>query len=179
MRGRLFAIVGPSGVGKDTLIAGAVAGLPGLARARRSITRPPAESEDFESLSEEAFHTALAGGEFALFWPAHGLFYGIRKAEFAPLARGQDVIFNGSRQALAAAKATFADLRVIEITVSSQVLATRLAARGRESEAEIAARLSRAALPLPEGIEAVRIFNDTTPEAGIAALIAALQPESA
>ena len=40
MSGRLFAIVGPSGAGKDTLIQGALAARPGLSVVRRVITRP-------------------------------------------------------------------------------------------------------------------------------------------
>lgn len=40
MMGRLFLVVGPSGVGKDTLLAGAKAADPALHWARRVITRP-------------------------------------------------------------------------------------------------------------------------------------------
>lgn len=179
MSGRLFAVVGPSGAGKDTLISGLVAARPGIHRARRSITRPPAPDEAFESLSAAEFAALSATGAFALSWLAHGLGYGIRPAELAPLQRGQDVIFNGSRQALPGCVAAFPALRVIEVTVAPQVLAARLAGRGREDAAEIGRRLDRAALPLPAGIPALRIRNDGPPQAGIAALIAALQPESA
>lgn len=179
MSGRLFAIVGPSGVGKDTLIAGLIAARPGVHRARRTITRPPAESEDFESLPAAEFAALRGAGGFALSWLAHGLGYGIRAAELAPLAAGRDVIFNGSRAALPECLAAYPALRVIEITASPAVLQARLAGRGREAAAEIDRRLERAALALPPGLGAVRIFNDGPPEAGIAALIAALQPDSA
>ena len=40
MTGRLFVVVGASGAGKDTLIAGALAADPRLHWARRVITRP-------------------------------------------------------------------------------------------------------------------------------------------
>ncbi|SOC03395.1 phosphonate metabolism protein/1,5-bisphosphokinase (PRPP-forming) PhnN [Rhodobacter maris] len=178
MRGRLFALVGPSGAGKDRLLAGLTLARPEIHRARRTITRPAAESEDFESLDAAQFEAERAAGGFALDWSAHGLLYGIRPAELARLAAGGDVIFNGSRAALPACLAAFPDLRVIEIWVSPQVLARRLAARGRESRAEIEARLARAALPLPGGITAHRIVNDGPLAAGIAALLAAVQPES-
>ncbi|WP_444429514.1 hypothetical protein ACTTAM_12645 [Rhodobacter capsulatus] len=89
------------------------------------------------------------------------------------------MIFNGSRAALPECLAAFPQLRVIEITAAPAVLQARLAGRGREDGAEIARRLDRAALALPPGIGAVRIVNDGPPEAGIAALIAALQPASA
>ena len=179
MTGRLFAIVGPSGAGKDRLIAGRIAARPEIHRARRTIPRPPAESEDFESLSAAEFAALRGRGGFALSWLAHGLGYGLRAAELAPLAAGRDVIFNGSRAALPECLAAFPQLRVIEITAAPAVLQARLAGRGREDGAEIARRLDRAALALPPGIGAVRIVNDGPPEAGIAALIAALQPASA
>ncbi len=178
MAGRLFAVVGPSGAGKDRLMGGLVAACPEIYRARRTITRPAAESEDFESLRMEDFVSQQRRGEFVLHWQAHGLCYGIRPAELSPLAQGRDVVFNGSRAALPGCLAAFPALRVIEICVSPEVLAERLAARGRETAQDIARRLERAALPLPAGIAALRVMNDTTPEAGIAALIAAVQPVS-
>ena len=179
MSGRLFAVVGPSGAGKDTLIAGLIAARPEIHRARRTITRPPAQSEEFESLSPADFATDLAGGAFALHWQAHGLSYGIRAAELAALHLGRDVIFNGSRQALPHCLAVYPALRVLEIAVAPEVLAARLAARGRESAAEIGARLDRADLALPEGLSVTRIVNDGAAQAAIAALIAAVQPVSA
>lgn len=179
MTGRLFAIVGPSGAGKDTLISGLIAARPEIHRARRAITRPAAPSEDFESLSAAEFAALRGSGGFALSWLAHGLGYGIRRAELAPLTEGRDVIFNGSRAALPECLAAFPQLQVIEIAVSPGILQARLQRRGREDAAEIAARLARAGLPLPQGLGAYRILNDGSAAAGIAALIAALQPESA
>ena len=76
--GRLIAVVGPSGVGKDTVIAGLCAARPGLHRVRRAITREAdAGGEDFEALSLAAFEAAEAAGAYALSWRAHGLAYGI------------------------------------------------------------------------------------------------------
>ncbi|AWD20240.1 phosphonate metabolism protein/1,5-bisphosphokinase (PRPP-forming) PhnN [Fuscovulum blasticum] len=173
----IFAIVGPSGAGKDTLIAGALAARPDLRRVRRVITRPAeAGGEEFEGVSEADFARRRDAGEFALHWPAHGLHYGIPRAQ---IDGPGDVIFNGSRAALRAARAVLPDLRVILITAPDAVLAERLAARGRESAADIQARLARAGFALPEGIAAVTVVNDGAPERGIARLLAALQPDRA
>ena len=148
MMGRLFVVVGPSGAGKDTLLAGAVAAEPRLHWARRVITRPSsAGGEPFEGVNETEFAARLARGEFALHWQAHGLHYGVPSVELAPLAQGRDVVVNGSRAALAEAQVAFPDLIVLHITAPLDVLADRLAARGRETRADIAARLARAAQP--------------------------------
>jgi ribose 1,5-bisphosphokinase len=177
MTGRVFAVVGPSGVGKDTLLAGAVAARPQLHLARRTISRPEAAGgEAFEGVTAEEFDFLNQAGVFALQWPAHGLRYGIRKTEFAGLAQGTDVLFNGSRVALAEALQVFADLTILRISAPSKVLAERLAARGRETASEIEARLARARYELPEGLPVIDIVNDQTPAIGIARLLAALQP---
>ncbi len=170
----IFAVVGPSGVGKDTLIAGALARRPDLRLVRRVITRPTeAGGEDFEGVTEADFVARQARGEFALAWQAHGLHYGIPLAQ---VTGPGDTVFNGSRAALPQATKVFPGLRVILVTAPDAVLAARLAARGREPEAAIHARLARADVAWPKGISAVTVVNDGTPEQGIARLLAALQP---
>jgi phosphonate metabolism protein PhnN/1,5-bisphosphokinase (PRPP-forming) len=174
---RLFAVVGPSGAGKDTLIAGAMAARPDLRLVRRVITRPTeAGGEPFEGVTEAEFQARKACGDFALDWQAHGLSYGIPRAQ---VTGPGDVIFNGSRAALPEAARVFPTLRVILVSAPDAVLATRLAARGREDAADIQARLARAAFTLPPGITAETVVNDTSLEEGVARLLAALQPVSA
>ncbi|MDM7933424.1 phosphonate metabolism protein/1,5-bisphosphokinase (PRPP-forming) PhnN [Tabrizicola sp.] len=170
----IFAIVGPSGAGKDTLIEGALRLRPDLRLIRRVITRPTgAGGEDFEGVTETDFATRLSRGEFALHWQAHGLSYGIPKAQ---LAAPGGVIFNGSRAALPQAVQVFPNLRVILVTAPDTILAARLAARGRESEADIRQRLTRVAFTLPAGITAETVVNDGALETGIVRLLATLQP---
>ncbi|MBL6457910.1 phosphonate metabolism protein/1,5-bisphosphokinase (PRPP-forming) PhnN [Belnapia sp. T6] len=169
----LVGVVGPSGAGKDTLMAGARAALAGEPRfhfIQRSITRPAeAGGEDHRALSRAAFEAERAAGCFALWWEAHGLLYGIP----ADLPSGAVNIANLSRTVLAAAAARM-PLLVLEITAPPAVLAARLAARGREREADIAARLARQA-PLPEGLAVVRVLNDGPVEQGVERVVAALR----
>lgn len=147
--GRAFAVVGPSGAGKDTLLAAVTRVRPDLVLARRVITRPEAAGgEAFEGVSDAAFDARHA--EFALVWGAHGLRYAIPSTLRAAQLAGRDVIFNGSRGMLADAARVFAPLVVIHVTARPEVLAARLAARGREDTGDIARRLARAALPLPD-----------------------------
>jgi ribose 1,5-bisphosphokinase len=176
MTGRLYLVVGASGAGKDTLIAGALAADPRLHWARRVITRPAAAGgEPYEGVSVAEFQARQARGEFALDWEAHGLSYGVPGAELAGLASGRDVVMNGSRGALAQAQAVFPELVVIHVTVPLAVLAERLALRGREDRAEIVARLERAGQPLPAGLAVMDVVNDGTPAQGIGRMVQALR----
>lgn len=180
MTGRVFAVVGPSGAGKDTLIAAARAARPDLVIVRRVITRPAsAGGEAFEGVSEAEFLTRRAAGEFALDWKAHGLRYGIPAAALALTATGRDVVFNGSRAALERAVAVLPDLTVIRVWAPSSVLMERLLERGRESRDEIEARVLRASHDIPGGLPVVDVRNDGTVAEGVARFLAALQPVSA
>ncbi|MFC7703560.1 phosphonate metabolism protein/1,5-bisphosphokinase (PRPP-forming) PhnN [Plastorhodobacter daqingensis] len=178
MAGRLFAVVGPSGVGKDTILAAAKAARPDLHIVRRVITRPEsAGGEPFEGVSEAEFLRRKADGAFALDWEAHGLRYGIPATVDQAISEGRNVLFNGSRAMLGAAWEVFPGLSVIHITASVPVLADRLAARGRESRDDIARRLARASYDIPYGLP-IRVIENNGPLAdAVAAFLAALQPE--
>ncbi len=172
----LFIIVGPSGAGKDTLIAGALARRDDLHAVRRMITRPrDGESEDHLSCDDMAFDRMQHEGAFSVTWRAHGLRYGIPKSE---TDREGIVLMNGSRSALGAIVRAHPEAQVIVIDAPEEVLVRRLTERGRESAEDIRARLERGRITLPDGIEAQVVMNDASPETGIARLLAALQPES-
>lgn len=150
MTGRLIAVVGPSGAGKDTLIAAARAARPDILFARRQITRPgDAGGEAFDPVGAATFATRLAAGDYAFHWQAHGLEYGVPVAVRAALAQGRTVVFNGSRAALVPARAAHPELEVVLVTAPPEILAERLARRGRETAAEIARRLDRAGRAMP------------------------------
>ena len=153
----LILVVGPSGAGKDTLLnaaRSALAGDAGFRFVRRVITRPPDPAgEDHESVSHEQFMTR----RFALQWQAHGLRYGIPAGIAGDLAAGAAVVANVSRSVIAAAAQRF-PVRVIEVTAPPQVLATRLADRGREGPGDIAGRLARS-VALPSRAEHPAIFQ--------------------
>ena len=89
--GRLIAVVGPSGVGKDTIMRAMIAARPGLRRVRRVITRPADPGgEGHEAVSEAEFAARLRDGGFALHWRAHGLRYGVPVGRWLDLAMGRD-----------------------------------------------------------------------------------------
>lgn len=177
-RARFIAVVGPSGVGKDSVMEGLVAKRPGLVRVRRVITRAQAAGgEDFEGISPALFAARAAGGDFALHWQAHGLFYGIPREVHDVLARRHDALVNLSRGMLGRAARVFPELHVLHVTARPEVLAERLAARGRESRAEIARRLARPAVTFPEGITVTEIDNSGPLHRAVTTALGALYPE--
>ena len=180
MSGRFIAVVGPSGVGKDSVMAALAEARPDLFLARRAITRPSeAGGEDFDGIDENTFLRLEAEGAFALSWAAHGLRYGIPIAADMALAEGRDVLANLSRAVLTEAKLRFDRFEVLSLTAAPEVLAARLRGRGRESEAEITARLARAERVLPDHIAAIEIDNSGPLKQTVAQALAALYPERA
>lgn len=173
----LVAVVGPSGAGKDTLLAGARARIgPGDGRfrfVRRGITRPAsAGGEDHDPLERDTFLRLRDAGGFALWWEAHGLLYGVPRDIEADLDAGRCVVANLSRAVLGEAHRLY-PLLVLEVTAPAAVLAARLAARGREDADTIAARLAREA-PLPDGLRVRRVVNDGAVEGAVAEVARAL-----
>lgn len=163
-RGRFIAVVGPSGVGKDTLMRAMAEARPGLRRVRRVITRAAdPDGEGHEAVSEAEFEARLKEGGFALHWRAHGLRYGVPVGVGMDLARGRDLLVNLSRAVLTEAQARFRPFLVLHLTADPRVLAARLAGRGRESDVDIAERLSGAAQALPEGVGPVVTLDTGAP----------------
>ena len=175
-RGALILVVGPSGVGKDSIIAGAAQRLrdePRVVFARRLITRPAeAGGEDHIAVSPAEFARRREAGELMLHWSAHSLDYGLPGELGAALADGRSVVANVSRGVVTEARERFAPTVVIAITASAETLAARLAERGRESADDIAARLRRAAAPVEADVV---VGNDGTLDAAVDRFVAVLR----
>ena len=165
----LILVVGPSGAGKDTLLDAAREALPEVRFVRRVITRPAdAGGEAHEAVTDAEFDRRA----FALQWGAHGLRYGVPADIADDLAAGRVVIANVSRGVILDAAAKF-PVHVVEVTAPANVLAARLAARGRESAADVAARVARS-VPLPDGVAVTRVMNDGSVADGIARFLSAI-----
>lgn len=136
--GVLVLVVGPSGAGKDTLIAAARAKLNDETRfvfPRRIVTRAGSAFEDHETLTAEEFAAIAEAGGFALHWHAHGLSYGVPRAIDDLISAGKIVVCNVSRGAIDAAHTRFDRVVVIYIGATPEVRASRIAARGRDAAA--------------------------------------------
>jgi ribose 1,5-bisphosphokinase len=175
--GALALIVGPSGAGKDALLAAArtkLVGDPRFAFPARIVTRPQHSAENHGSMTEAEFATAMRRGDFALTWQAHGLHYGIPASIDRAIIDGRIVVVNGSRTISGALRLRYARSSLILIDCPPEIRATRLALRGRETVAAMQARLTRR-IPAfdAEGVD-IRIDNSGALADGECALIAAL-----
>lgn len=183
-QGTLVLVVGPSGVGKDTLLDGARERLAADTRFRfshRDITRPIlASGEQHHPVSFDEFQAKQRAGEYALSWEAHGFRYGIPTDVTDHLANGTAVIANVSRGVIDEARQRFVPLRVISISAPRDILEARLVTRGRESDGDIATRLDRAAAYRVCGSDVI-VFSNVGPvglsiDAFVGKLVAASRP---
>lgn len=175
--GVVVLVVGPSGVGKDALLAGSRERLqddPHFEFLRRAITRPVHGSEDFESISEADFDVARADGKFALWWRAHGLDYGVPVSLDQSVREGRACIFNASRAVIPAARKRYAHVRSVLVRCPPEVRAQRLAQRGRETRAAILERLAHTVESFDEATADEKIDNAGALEEGIERLVAIL-----
>ncbi len=175
--GTFFLVVGPSGAGKDSLIDGARAILGnGYTFARRVITRPSGSpGEDHDGVSDMEFTRRQHAGEFLVTWDAHELRYGLPSSLTDTLANGTHVIANGSRGVVAELAARLPRFAVVLVTAPPDVLAQRIASRGRESGDQVARRVGRQAAPMPDGVPCITVSNDSTLEVGVTRFVDALR----
>ena len=178
-RGRLILVVGPSGAGKDSLIAwcrARFAGNAAIVFPRRIITRAAADSsEDHDIISESEYRQQAGLGGFALHWRAHGLGYGIPASIAEDLTAGRSVVVNVSRAVLDEARHLYPPVTVVSVTVPPEVLAERLRRRRRETEEDITGRLARAGAYDVTGPDVVALDNSGSLDAAgsrLAAIIA-------
>lgn len=177
--GHLVPVVGPSGAGKDSILRaahGVFAGDDRVVFPRRVVTRKAmAEAEDHDCMTEMAFAHAVAKGDFALWWEAHDMSYGIPISIDADLSAGRTVVFNCSRSALGEAMERYPMVTAIEICASPAVLVDRIVARGRENEEEARIRVARKPAPYPAALPVIRIDNSGRLDLAVNAFVAALR----
>jgi ribose 1,5-bisphosphokinase len=168
---RLVYFMGPSGAGKDSLLAAlrqsTAASAENLVIAHRYITRPPLSARDCEQhvfLSEQEFNRRRWHGLFALDWRAHGHAYAAGIELGIWMDKGFSVLLNGSRQHFSETQQKYGGRLVpVCLSVSDSTLEKRLIARGRENAGEIEERLHRAQIwreHLPPGCHALENEGD-------------------
>jgi ribose 1,5-bisphosphokinase len=150
--GALVVVVGPSGAGKDTLLALAAALCaqdsqidPWIVFPRRIVTRLPSAAEDHDCVTPAQFDAEIGQGIYAFWWEAHGLKYALSAAIDTELRSGKTVVCNVSRTVVRRLRERYAEVTVVLVTAPKDVLLARLAVRGREREGDMAGRIERAA----------------------------------
>jgi len=175
--GRLILVVGPSGAGKDTLLGFAKAACAedaNIVFPRRVVTREATSSEDNVALSPDEFRDALARGEFAMHWEAHGHSYALPRAIDDDIRTGRSVVVNVSRTVIETARRAYANVVVIAITAPPEVLAERIKMRARSSDGSSAERLGRT---VDTAAPDVTILNVGRPEDHARRLVRAIKGE--
>lgn len=175
--GRLIAVVGPSGVGKDSVMRGLKDAMPNTYLVRRVITRPPdLGGEDYDAVSAADFEDLAQNGAFAVHWCAHSLQYGIPQTVRYHLTKGSLCLANFSRKALRAGADAFPGMIVLNVTAQPETITRRLTARGRETSEEIARRVAEADKALPSDLDVLHLPNDGPLSDTVARGAALLQP---
>jgi ribose 1,5-bisphosphokinase len=170
--GALVLVVGPSGAGKDTLIALARALCvddPRIVFPRRIVTRAASAAEDHDSVTPPQFDAAAGQGAYAFWWEAHGLKYALSAAIDTELRAGRTVICNVSRAVVRELRARYARVTVVLVTAPKEILLARLAGRGREGGGDVVERLDRA-VPAADFAPDIVIENMGDPRFGAARL---------
>lgn len=142
---KLFYLIGPSGVGKDSLLRAikTEASLGGIRVARRYITRAShPDHENHIELSEAEFEMRLQAQQFLFAWRSHGYRYAIGREVLNWLESGDDVVVNGSRAYLGTAREVWPALVPVWMTVDERILRERMLARKRETPGQIEERIA-------------------------------------
>jgi phosphonate metabolism protein PhnN/1,5-bisphosphokinase (PRPP-forming) len=161
--GRLFFLVGPSGVGKDSLLQWVrehVQSDQRIVFAQRTITRAAHPSESHRPTDEATFWREAAAGHFSMAWQSNDLCYGIGRGIEAELKAGRDVIVNGSREYIPQLRQLFPDAQVIWVHADATQIRARLKGRQRESGTELQRRVDRSAqFAVPDGPQLILLDN--------------------
>ena len=168
---RLYVLVGPSGVGKGTVVKALRKAHPQVNVAVSAPTRSPRPGErdgvDYHFLTESQFDELVDRDGFVEWALVHGQArYGTLRSEIAKyLARDEDVILEidlaGARQV----RHTNPDACFIFLQApSQQILQERLRGRGTEGEAEVARRLQTAKIEMAAAGEFEHIVINNHPD---------------
>ena len=143
----ILVLHGPSGVGKDTVIA-ELRKRTGIHRATSSNSRPMREGEeqgvDYHFFSREEFERKIEAGDFLEHASVYDDFKGLERREVdLPLSRGEDVLIRTDLQGARTLRGLLRGAVFVLLAAESRdTLRDRLTARETESEESLARRLA-------------------------------------
>lgn len=149
-KGRIFVISGPSGVGKGTVIARVITGVPGLALSVSATTRDPRPGDvngiTYHFLSDEEFRRGIDNGVFYEYAPYKHKFYGTLKSTVEEKTKaGVDLVLEIDIQGAQSVKRLAPNAVLIYMQPPNfESLEERLRGRQTETEQSIRERLEAA-----------------------------------
>ncbi|SHH32701.1 guanylate kinase [Thermosipho atlanticus] len=159
MKGTLFVVSGPSGVGKTSIINSIIDKIDNVVFSVSCTTRPPRPGEvdgvDYFFVTEEKFLEMVQNSEFLEWAKVHGNLYGTpKKFVFENIDKGNKIILDIDVQGALQVKKNYDDAVFIFVAPPSyQVLKDRLLKRGTESPEALLKRLNNAKWELSKMIE--------------------------
>lgn len=167
LRGNLFVISGPSGVGKGTLVKKVSEADSDVWVSISATTRSPRQGEtngkEYFFLTPEEFESEIEEDGFIEYATYNGNYYGtpVKPIE-EHLEAGNDVVLEIEVKGAKQIKEKFPEATMIFIEPPSlDVLRSRLNGRGTEDESTINSRLETARLELGQKLEYdIQIVND-------------------
>ncbi len=150
-KGLLYVLVGPSGVGKNTLMKAAMAHFPNLRQLPTATTRQPRageqEGREHFFVTRAQFERMIKHGELLEWQVVHEELYGIPRRAIEDRLNGpNDLIADIEVLGAAILRREYPDNAVLIFVTppDKSALEERIRARGGADEAEIARRLQRA-----------------------------------
>lgn len=172
MRGRLFVLSGPAGVGKGTILAEVFKQASGLVYSVSCTTREPrpgeADGRDYYFMTEKEFQDMADAGQFLEWACVHGKLYGTRRDSVEEqLRQGVDVLLEIDVQGAMQVKEKMPEAVMVFIEPPDfGELAGRLKARGTETPEQLEVRMANARKELAAADKYEhRIINDKISEA--------------
>lgn len=170
--GALFVVSGPSGVGKSTLIRGAMTRIPGLAFSVSATTRAPRPGEvdgvHYHFVDPARFASLVDEGAFLEHATVYDRSYGTLRAPVErALAEGRSIVLDiDARGSAQVREREPGAVHIVLLPPTLDALAARLRARGTDDDATIARRMALAeeqlrAAPSYDYV----VFNDVLPTA--------------
>ena len=142
----IVVLHGPSGVGKDSVIA-RLRERTGIHRATSSNSRPMREGErddvDYHFLTREEFQRKIDAGDFIEHADVYGDFKGLERSELeGPLAEGRDVLIRTDLQGARELRRLLRGAIFVLLKADREELRARLTARKSEDAESLARRLA-------------------------------------
>ena len=181
----LVVISGPSGVGKDAVLARLRAAHPATHFAVTVTTRPPRSRErdgdHYHFLSDEEYDRLLAEDGFLEHAAVYSHRYGVPKAQVREaLARGQDVIVRVDVQGAGTIKRLAPDAVLIFLAPASlEELEERLRRRNTEGRSDLRLRLdtARREMACQEGFDHVVTNREGALDEAVSRILAIIEDE--